>query len=95
MTASDSDGETGSVTDNARPELPPKELTDRLDSVEKGDRLLVNGRETPFEVVATDRYSVTVTDPDGHRHTLSQNLQSGGWNIHEEIRWVGSLDRDE
>lgn len=71
-----------------RPELAPKTITDRFATLEPGDRVLVNGREKLYEVVETDTYSVTVTDSTGHQITISQNLQTGGWAIHEEIWWL-------
>ncbi|MFC4246863.1 transcriptional regulator [Natribaculum luteum] len=80
--------ETGTAKE--RSGLPPKTITDRLEDVDVGDRLVVNNRETAYEVVDTDTYSVTVADPDGNHITLSQNLQTGGWVVHEEIWWVSS-----
>ena len=73
-----------------RAPLSPKAITDRFDSLSVGDRVTINDRETSYEVVDTDTYSVTVVGPDGTRITLSQNLQTGGWVVHEEIWWVGS-----
>jgi hypothetical protein len=78
-----------------RPELPPKTISDRLDAIETGDELVFNSREATFEVVAVDRYTVEVVDPDGNRYTISQNLQTGGWSVHEEIWWVESADDSE
>ncbi len=75
--------------------LPPKALTERLADVEEGDRIRINDRDAAYEVVATDRYSVTVTDPDGNRLSLSQNLQSGGWTVNEAVRRVERVGSDE
>ncbi|TYL36914.1 transcriptional regulator [Natronococcus pandeyae] len=80
--------ETPTTTDRER--LPPKTITDRFDELSAGDEITINNRETPYEVIETDRYSVTVSDPDGNHITLSQNLQTGGWVVHEEIWWVGA-----
>jgi len=73
-------------------QLSPTAIGERLDAVEQGDELLINDRGTRFEVVGTDRYAVTVVDPRGNRYTLSQNLQTGGWRIHEEVRWVAPVE---
>ncbi|MDQ2052241.1 transcriptional regulator [Natronolimnohabitans sp. A-GB9] len=78
-----------------RESLPPTAITERFESLEVGDEITFNNRDRPHEVVETDTYSVTVTDPDGNRITLSQNLQTGGWNVHEEIWWVSSERTDE
>lgn len=80
------------VDETTRPELSPQTLTDRLSSLERGDRIVFNNRGRPFEVVATDRYSVTVTDPGGNTYTFSQNLQTGGWEVHESVWWVSTVD---
>ena len=78
MTPSTSD----SSTDDA---LTPAEITERLDGLEAGDTVTVNNRELTYEVIETDAYSVVAEDPDGHRVTFSQNLQSGGWMINEPV----------
>lgn len=83
--------------DSGRPELSPQAITDRFQTVEKGDKLVVNDRETVFEVVETDRYSVMAVDSQGNEYTISQNLQTGGWSVHEDIWWVTPVeaaDRD-
>ncbi|MFU8868736.1 transcriptional regulator [Natronococcus sp.] len=85
MTPSTSD----SSTDDA---LAPAEITDRLDGLEVGDTVTVNDRELIYEVVETDAYSVVVAGPNGHRVTISQNLQSGGWTINEPVFDVESLE---
>ncbi|MDG5819960.1 transcriptional regulator [Natronococcus sp. A-GB7] len=86
MTPSPSDGSTD---DDA---LAPAEITDRLDGLEAGDTVRVNSREFPYEVVETDAYSVVAVDPNGHRVTISQNLQSGGWTINEPVFDVEPLE---
>lgn len=65
--------------------LAPKAITERLSGLEAGDRLTVNNHERTYEVIDTDTYSVITEDPDGHRVTFSQNLQSGGWTVNEEV----------
>ncbi|WP_293031418.1 transcriptional regulator [Natronococcus sp.] len=85
MTSSSPD----SSTDDA---LAPAELTERLDGLEVGDTVTVNDRELPYEVVETDAYSLVAADPNGHRVTISQNLQSGGWTINEPVFDVESLE---
>ena len=47
------------------------------------------------EVLETDRYSVTLSGPNDERITLSQNLQTGGWAVHEELWWVGPGDGED
>ncbi|WP_265108727.1 transcriptional regulator [Halosolutus halophilus] len=81
-----SENETDPATDRER--LPPKTITDRFDSLSVGDEISFNDRDTPYEVVETDRYSVTVAGPNDNRVTLSQNLQTGGWVVHEELWWI-------
>lgn len=78
-----------SSTDDA---LTPAEITERLDGLEVGDVVTVNDRELPYEVVETDAYSVVAADPNGHRVTISQNLQSGGWTINEPVFDVEPLE---
>jgi len=80
--------------DSDRPQLSPRAITDRLHEVEAGDELVVNDRERVFEVVETDRYSIVADDRHGNRYTVSQNLQTGGWSIHEDVWWVDTADRD-
>lgn len=81
--------------DGDRSPLSPKALTTRLDAVEAGDELRVNDRDQVFEVVGTDRYAVRVVDRNGNEHTISQNLQTGGWRIHQDVWWVASNDRED
>lgn len=83
------------TTETDRTRLPPGTITDRLAAVEKGDTLVVNDRERTLEVVDTGRYSVTAVDPRGNDYTISQNLQTGGWNVHEDVWWVASTDAAE
>lgn len=83
--------------DSDRRQLSSQAISSRLEAVEKGDELIVNNRETVFEVVETDRYSVTVVDSEENQYTISQNLQTGGWSVHEDVWWVASdesTDRD-
>ena len=87
MTPSRSDS---SADDDA---LAPAEITDRLDGLDVGDTVRLNDRELPYEVVETDAYSVVATDPNGHRVTISQNLQSGGWTINEPVFDVEPLEK--
>lgn len=75
--------------------LPPKTLTERVAEFEVGDRIRINERDAAYEVVATDRYSVTVVDPEGNRLSLSQNLQSGGWTVNEAVRRVERVESEE
>lgn len=80
-----------------RPQLSPQAITDRLHEMEEGDELVVNDRERVFEVVETDRYSIVAVDRQENRYTISQNLQTGGWSVHEDVWWVGAVepaDRD-
>lgn len=68
--------------------LPPKTITKRFNNLETGDRLTVNGHERTYEVIDTDTYSVIAEDPAGNHVTFSQNLQTGGWSISEEISYI-------
>jgi hypothetical protein len=77
---------------NGRSPLSPRALTTRLDEVEEGDELRLNDRDRVFEVVGTDRYAVRVVDAHGNEYTISQNLQTGGWQIHEPVWWVDTAD---
>lgn len=81
-----------SRSDSDRPELSPRAITDRFQAMEKGDKLVVNDRETVLKVVETDRYSVLAVDSRGNEYTISQNLQTGGWSVHEDVRWVVSVE---
>lgn len=85
--------ETPPIVDRNR--LAPKPLTDRVDAVSVGDEITFNDREKSYEVVETDRYSVTLSGPNDERITLSQNLQTGGWAVHEELWWVGTDDAED
>lgn len=78
--------------DADRAALSPRATTDRLQAAKEGDELVLNDRERVFEVVETDRYSVRVVDSRGNEYTISQNLQTGGWNVHEEVWWVESVE---
>lgn len=68
--------------------LSAQTITERFDAAEVGDLLVVNGRERSYEVIDTATYSVVAEDPAGHRITFSQNLQTGGWSLNEEIFFV-------
>lgn len=70
----------------------PQTITDRLSDLESGDTVYVNDREMAYEVVDTDTYSVIVTDEHGNQVTFSQNLQSGGWVVSEDIWRVDLAD---
>ncbi|CCC40923.1 hypothetical protein [Haloquadratum walsbyi] len=63
----------------------PIEITERLNDVSVGDHISINDRAEAYEVVATTDYSVTAIDDSGNKVNISQNLQSGGWNIHEQV----------
>ncbi|WP_222914509.1 transcriptional regulator [Natrinema sp. SYSU A 869] len=71
-----------------RETLAPQTITDRFADLEVGDGITFNDREQAYEVVETNKYSVTVADPNGNHVTLSQNLQTGGWVVHEEVWWI-------
>ncbi|MFC4542974.1 transcriptional regulator [Halosolutus amylolyticus] len=83
-----SEDETDPATDRER--LSLQSITDRIDSLSPGDEISFNDRDARYEVVETDRYSITVVGPNDDRLTLSQNLQTGGWAVHEELWWIGS-----
>ena len=73
-------------TDTANREpLSEKTLTERLNDVSVGDTLLFNSRNEPLEVVETERYSVTLVDSQNNEYTISQNLQTGNWNVHQRL----------
>lgn len=76
--------------DPDRPELSPKALTERIDDLSSGDRVLLDDRDEPLEVVETDRYSITLTDAAGTEYNVSQNLQSGEWMVHRRLRWLAA-----
>lgn len=68
--------------------LDPETLTERFDDLETGDTFRVNDRESTYEVVDTDTYSVVAEDADGTRVVISMNLQSGGWTLSEDVVYV-------
>lgn len=74
-------------TDNSSEskQLAPKTITERFDNLEAGDKISVNNHKRTYEVVDTDTYSVIVEDPNGNQVTFSQNLQSGGWIVNEDV----------
>lgn len=72
--------------------LAPKSLTDRLSSLEPGDEVTINNHAQKYEVINTNAYSVIVEDPNGHHITLSQNLQSGGWMLTEDVFYADACD---
>lgn len=72
--------------------LSPKELTERINEASEGAKLLFNDHEEPLEVVAADRYSVTVVDSRGNEFTISQNLQTGAWNVHQALWWIQTVE---
>jgi len=65
--------------------LTPKEITERFDSLEAGDEVNINNHKLAYEVIDRDTYSVIAEDAEGHRVTFSQNLQSGGWMLNEDV----------
>lgn len=75
----------GSEDSSEPPSLAPKEITDRFTNLEVGDTISVNNRDLTYEVIDTDTYSIIAEDADGHQVTFSQNLQSGGWTINEQV----------
>lgn len=77
-----------------REPLAPRTITNRFADLEIGDVVTFNDREQAYEVIDTSKYSVTVADPDGTHITLSQNLQTGGWVVHEEVWWIDSRESD-
>lgn len=80
-------------TDGSESEpLAPKTITSRFDNLDTGDSIRLNNREQVYEVVDTDTYSVIVEDVSGQRVTVSQNLQTGGWTISEEVFHVKSKE---
>ena len=78
--------------DSDRPELSPKALAERIDDLSPGDRVVLDDRDEPLEVVETDRYSVTLTDGAGTEYNVSQNLQSGEWMVHRRLRWLAAVE---
>lgn len=68
--------------------LSPKALTERLVDASVGDRLLFNDNDVAMEVVDTGSYSVTLVDSEDNEYTISQNLQTGEWNVHQSLWWV-------
>lgn len=67
------------------------ELAERIDDLEPDDEISVNNHEQPYRVVSTETYSVVAETPNGHKVTISQNLQTGGWNITETVRRLSKL----
>jgi|AntDeeMetagen285_2_1112576.scaffolds.fasta_scaffold00881_6 hypothetical protein len=72
--------------------LAPKAITDRFADLNPGDRLMINGHDRTYEVVDTDTYAVIAEDSAGNRVTFSQNLQSGGWTLSENVFHVETED---
>ena len=68
--------------------LSAKKITERFNSLEAGDRISVNNHKLVYEVIDTDTYSIIAEDPNGHRITFSQNLQTGGWTVSEDISTI-------
>lgn len=83
---------TDSTDATDREQLSLQTLTERIDDVSVGDELLFNDRERTMEVVATDTYSVTLVDSQDNEYTISQNLQTGEWNVHRSLWWVQEVD---
>lgn len=82
-----------STDETERSELPPGTITERFDDLTAGDEFVVNDHDRTYEVVDTDTYSVIAEDPRGNRVTFSQNLQTGGWSLNEEVFHVRVRDR--
>lgn len=78
----------GSETSSEPASLAPKEITDQFNELTEGDTISVNNRERTYEVIDTDTYSVIAEDATGRQITVSQNLQSGGWTINEQVFYV-------
>lgn len=97
MSQDETDSTAEDETDSAaeREPLAPRTITDRFADLEVGDVVTFNDRERSYEVVDTSTYSVTVADPDGTHITLSQNLQTGGWVVHEEVWWIDTKESDD
>lgn len=81
-------GDGNFENDSNRAMLSPEQITEILNKVKEGEKLILNDRDEVFRVLETDKYSLLVVDNKGNRHTISQNLQTGGWSINEEINWV-------
>ncbi|UPM44697.1 hypothetical protein [Halocatena salina] len=81
-------GTNDPTDESGREALSPATLTKRIGNASIGDELLFNDHDEPLEIVDTDRYSVTVVDSRGNRYTISQNLQSGEWNVHQRLWWM-------
>lgn len=79
-----------STDESESEQLAPKTITSRFNNLDAGDIIRLNNREQEYEVVDTDTYAVIAEDPSGQRITVSQNLQTGGWTISEEIFHVES-----
>ena len=77
---------------NHSDDLAAKTITERFNALEPGDELTVNNHERTYEVLDTDTYSVIAADPDGYRVTFSQNLQTGGWTLSEEVTSIERTD---
>lgn len=75
-----------------RETLSSTRLTTRIEDASTGDELLFNDHDEPLEVVDTDRYSVTVVDSRDNEYTISQDLQSGTWNVHQRLWWMKVKD---
>lgn len=85
--------DSNDTTDTTEREvLSPKALTERLADVSVGDRLLFNDNDVAMEVVDTGSYSVTLVDSEDNKYTISQNLQTGEWNVHQPLWWVQVRD---
>ena len=65
--------------------LAPKEITERFGQLGAGDTVSINNHELTYEVIDTDTYSIIAEDSAGNQVTFSQNLQTGGWTLSEEI----------
>jgi len=79
MTQEDKDGTPSSKRQ------APETITNQFNDLEEGDTLTINNYERTYEVVDTDTYSIIAEDGTGHRVTFSQNLQTGGWTLSEDV----------
>lgn len=85
-------GSNDPTDETAREALSSTTLSKRIEDASIGDELLFNDQDEPLEIVDTNRYSVTVVDSQGNEYTISQNLQSGKWNVHQRLWWMQVRD---
>lgn len=68
-----------------------QELAKEVSDLEPGDEIYVNGKEETYQVVSVKTYSVIAEKAGGHRVTISQNLQTGGWSITETVHRLSKI----